>query len=131
MTAVEARNRIRRFHIEQIARVATRLRAIPEGDGSMLDNTLIVYLSDAAEKHHGSCVEWPFLLLGGLGARWRKHAGGRYLQYPGYGKTNHHTIANFYNTLLHAVGQPQDKFGRFDLNLDSAMQRGPLAELLA
>ena len=131
MTAVEARNRIRRFHIEQIARVATRLRSMPEGDGSMLDNTLIVYLSDAAEKHHGSCIEWPFLLLGGLGARWRRPAGGRYLQYPGYGKTNHHTIANFYNTLLHVVGQPQDQFGRFDLNLDPATQRGPLAELLA
>ena len=57
MTPVEARRRIRTFHLEQIGRVAEKLKAVPEGDGTMLDNTMIVYLSDAAEKHHGSCIE--------------------------------------------------------------------------
>ncbi|MEO1997524.1 MAG: DUF1552 domain-containing protein [Planctomycetaceae bacterium] len=131
MTAVEARNRIRGFQVDQIARVAAKLKAVPEGDGNMLDNTLIVYLSDAAEKHHGSCSEWPFLLLGGLGNRLKPRPGGRYLQYPGYGKPGHHTIANLYNTLLHAVGHPRDAFGRLDLNLDKSIQQGPLSELLA
>jgi len=130
MTAVEARNRIRGFQVDQIARVAAKLKAVPEGDGNMLDNTLIVYLSDAAEKHHGSCIEWPFVLLGGLGNRLKPRPGGRYLQYPGYGKPGHHTIANFYNTLLHAVGHPRDAFGRLDLNLDKSIQQGPLSELL-
>lgn len=130
MTATEARNRIRRFQVEQIARVAAKLQAVPEGNGTMLDNTLIVYLSDSAEKHHGSCLEWPFVLLGGLGERFRPQVGGRYLQYPGYGKEGHRTIANFYLTLLQAVGQVQEQFGRLDLNLDPAWQRGPLAELL-
>ncbi|MFT5189832.1 MAG: hypothetical protein ACI957_002864 [Verrucomicrobiales bacterium] len=126
MTPVEARRRIRGFHVAQIARVATKLKAVPEGDGTMLDNTLIVYLSDAAEKHHGSCVEWPFLLLGGLAG-----VGGRYLQYPGYGAAGHHTIANLYSTLLHKAGRPQDTFGRLDGTLPKEMQRGPLAELMA
>ena len=130
MTAVEARNRIRRFQVEQIARVAAKLKAVPEGDGTMLDNTLIVYLSDAAEKHHGSCIEWPFVLLGGLGDQFKQSANGRYLQYTGYGKPGHRTIACLYNSLLHAAGQPRDVFGRFDLNLDESQQRGPLSELL-
>ena len=130
MTAVEARNRIRRFQVEQIARVAAKLKAVPEGDGTMLDNTLIVYLSDAAEKHHGSCVEWPFVLLGGLADKLQQTQGGRYLQYPAYGKSGHRTIACLYNTLLHTAGQPRDVFGRFDLNLDENHQRGHLAELL-
>ncbi|MCX8239189.1 MAG: hypothetical protein OSB05_10255 [Akkermansiaceae bacterium] len=59
MTPVEARRRIRTFHLDQIGRVAIKLKAVPEGNGTILDNTLIVYLSDAAEKHHGSCLEWP------------------------------------------------------------------------
>ncbi|MFT5527334.1 MAG: hypothetical protein ACI9HK_005316 [Pirellulaceae bacterium] len=130
MTASAARNRIRKFQIEQIARVAAKLKAVPEGDGTMLDNTLIVYLSDAAEKHHGSCIEWPFVLLGGLGGRLKQSKGGRYLQYPGYGKPGHHTIANLYNTLMFTASRPHEKFGRFDLNLDEAKQRGPLSELL-
>jgi hypothetical protein len=130
MTPVEARRRIRKFHVDQIARVAAKLNAVPEGDGTMLDNTLIVYLSDAAEKHHGSCVEWPFLLLGGLVDKLGRKAGGRYLQYPGYGKRGHRTIGSLYNTLLYAAGNPRDDFGRLDVNIDTSMQRGPLPEFL-
>ena len=130
MTPVEARNRIRKFQIDQIARVAAKLKAVPEGNGTMLDNTLIVYLSDAAEKHHGSCVEWPFLLLGGIGDKLRNNTGGRYLQYPAYGKPGHRTIGNLYNTLMHAAGKPQDEFGRLDVNIDASLQRGPLPELM-
>lgn len=130
MTAVEARNRIRRFQVEQIARVAAKLKAVPEGDGTMLDNTLIVYLSDAAEKHHGSCTEWPFVLVGGISGKLKRTDGGRYLQYPGYGKPGHQTIACLYNSLLEAAGKPRDVFGRFDLNLDQDQQKGPLSELL-
>ena len=127
MTPVEARRRIRTFHLEQIGRVAAKLKAIPEGEGTMLDNTLIVYLSDAAEKHHGSCREWPFLLLGGLAGK----QGGRYLQYPGYETNGHHTIGTLYSTFMHLAGKPQDQFGRFDVNLPEALQKGPLTELLS
>ena len=90
----------------------------------MLDNTIIVYLSDAADKHHGSCFEWPFVMLGG------KQHGGRYLQYPGYQEQGHRTIGNFYNTLMHLAGKPQDQFGRLDASLDTSIQQGPLSELL-
>ncbi len=130
MTPVEARGRIRKFQLDQIGRVAAKLRAVPEGDGTMLDNTLILYLSDAAEKHHGSCLEWPFILLGGLGVVSGSTRGGRYLQYPGYGKQGHRTIGNLYNTLMHLAGKPQDEFGRLDVNLNTATQRGPLSELI-
>ena len=126
MTPVEARRRIRSFHVDQIAQVAAKLRAVPEGKGTMLAHTLIVYLSDAAEKHHASCEEWPFLLLGGLGSL----NGGRYLQYPGYGEQGHRTIAGLYNSMMHWVGHPQDQFGRLDLNLPPDCQQGPLPELI-
>ncbi|MEM7234596.1 MAG: hypothetical protein AAF517_20625, partial [Planctomycetota bacterium] len=129
MTPVEARRRIREFHLGQIVRVASKLAKTREGNGSMLDRTLIVYMSDAAERHHASCFDWPFVLLGGLGDRWR--AGGRYLQFPGYESAGHHTIATLYSTLMHAVGQPKDQFGRLDVSLDAAKQTGPLSELLS
>ncbi|MCP4190097.1 MAG: DUF1552 domain-containing protein [Planctomycetaceae bacterium] len=130
MTPVDARNRIREFHVDQIARVAAKLAAVPEADGSMLDNTLIVYFSDAAEKHHGSCVEWPFVLVGGLRGKLRATRGGRYLQFPEYGQSGHRTIASLYLSLMHAVGQTQDEFGNRDLNLSKDSQLGPLSELL-
>ncbi len=123
------RRNIRRFHMEQIARMATRLQNTPEGGGTMLDNTLIVYFSDAGEKHHASSTQWPFVLLGGLGGRLK--TAGRYLQYPSYQKEGHRTIANLHMTLAHAAGIRLDTFGQLDLNLDQQLQRGPLPELIA
>jgi hypothetical protein len=123
------RRKIRNFHIKQIARLAAKLKATPEGKGNMLDNTLIVYFSDAGEKHHASCVQWPFVLLGGLNGKIKTT--GRYLQFPAYQKPGHHTIANLYNTFAHATGLKQDSFGQIDLNLSKESQQGPLSELLA
>jgi hypothetical protein len=123
------RRKIRTLHTNQIARLAAKLKATPEGKGNMLDNTLIVYFSDAGEKHHASCIQWPYVLVGGLNGRIKTT--GRYLQFPTYQKPGHHTIANLYNTFAHAAGIEQNTFGQLDLNLDKQLQQGPLKELLA
>ncbi|MGV2341637.1 MAG UNVERIFIED_CONTAM: hypothetical protein LVR18_49275 [Planctomycetaceae bacterium] len=39
---------------ELLATMAGKLRAVPEGDGDMLDNTLIIFLSDSSDNHHGT-----------------------------------------------------------------------------
>lgn len=119
---------IRRFHFELIARLMKQLDSVPEGNGTMLDNTLIIYLSDAAETHHSCCWEWPFVLLGNTGRGLK--TGGRCLIYPDYGKSGHRTINNLYTTLLYAAGSPQDHFGKSDPQLMDLDQSGPLSELL-
>ena len=63
--AIEASEKIRTFHFELIARTLKKLASIPEGEGSMLDNTVIVYRSDAANEHHTKCDEWPYVIIGG------------------------------------------------------------------
>jgi hypothetical protein len=123
----ELSNKIRAFHFQLIARFMKKMQSIPEGDGTMLDNTVIVYLSDAAETHHSRCFEWPFVVLGGAG---RLRTGGQYLVLPDYGKSGHRTINTLYNALLHAAGTPRDDFGSPDPNLDQGMYRGPLEQLL-
>ena len=123
------RRNIRKFHIEQIARLAKKLKETPEGRGSMLDNTLIVYFSDAGEKHHASLEQWPFVLVGGLGGKLKIN--GRYLQYPAYQKDGHHTIANLYMTIAKAAGLEMETFGQVDMNFDKAAQQGALRELMA
>ncbi|MGF1580804.1 MAG: DUF1552 domain-containing protein [Gemmataceae bacterium] len=121
-----ARRTIMTFHMQQIAGLARKLHAVPEGDGTMLDNTLILYLSDAADRHHCNFYEWPMLAIGNIGGRFRT---GRYLQYPGYGAQGHRTISNLYLSILHAAGQPRDRFGDLDRRLpESISQEGPLGE---
>ena len=104
--------KIRRFHFELMAGLARKLDRVPEGDGTMLDNTVIVYLSDAAEGHHSRCWEWPFVVLGDLGGRLKTR--GRYLCYPRYADPGHRTVANLYTSFLHAAGAPRDRFGLAD-----------------
>ena len=93
----------------------------------MLDNTLIVYLSDSGDSHHPGLKEWPVLLLGSLGGRLKA---GRAIEYPKYGMKGHRTMSNLFCSLLHAAGKPRDTFGMADPMLKDLDQKGPLAELL-
>ena len=127
-TAWEQSEKIRAFHFSLIARTMKALEKIPEGVGTMLDRTVIVYLSDGAETHHSRCYEWPFVVIGNAGGRLKT---GRHIQFPNYGRTSHQTINTLFNTLLHAAGKPRDEFGFLDPNLDEAMHRGPIQSLLA
>ncbi len=121
---------LRQFHGKLIAGLAKKLADTPEGDGTMLDNTLIVYLSDSGEAHHPRLHEWPVVLIGDLGGRLKKP--GRFVQLPGYQKANgHRTMANLWCTLLHAVGKPRDQFGVPDAGLKDFDQTGPVPDLLA
>ena len=118
---------IRRYHFDLIAGLCKKLESIKEGDGTMLDNTVIVYLSDAAEAHHSRCWEWPMVVIGDMGGKLKS---GRYIDYPGYGQPKHRTIANMYVTLLNLAGSARDNFGMSDPGLKDFDQYGPLEELL-
>jgi hypothetical protein len=120
---------VRQYHARLIADLARKLASVQEGNGTMLDNTLIVYLSDSGDGHHPQLFEWPVVLLGDLGGRLRTD--GRYLQFPAYRTRNHRTMANFYLTLLHAAGRPRDTFGVPDPGLKDLDQSGLVDELLA
>ena len=128
MKSDECHALIRRKCIEKLAKFVKTLESIPEGDGTMMDNTLVVYLSDSAEGHHPLCEEWPLVLIGDLGGRLK--LGNRYLRYPWYGKPGHRTIASFYTSLLHAVGDRRESFGIPDLRIADLDQGGPLTEIM-
>lgn len=119
---------VNKYHVERVASLAAKLAALPEGNGTMLDNSLLVYLSDAAETHHGRGMQWPVVLVGNMGGRLK--AGGRLLGYPGFGKTGHRTTANLFLSLLHAVGDRREKFGIPRDALNDLDLSGPLAEIL-
>ena len=123
---------IRKFHAERIADIARRLDAVKEGNGTVLDNTLIVWMSDSGEEHHGFCAEWPLVTLGNLGGRLK--TAGRFLQFPAYQEdakeTANRTVRNFYLSLLHAVGDKRETFGELDSKMPAAAQAGPLAEIM-
>jgi hypothetical protein len=129
MTPEQIHVKVRKFHAGLIASLATKLAAVREGDGTMLDRTLIVYLSDSGEAHHPNLLLWPVVLLGGMGGKLKP--GGRYVQLPAYGAKRHRTLASLYLTLLQAAGRPRESFGIPDSGLRDLDQSGCISELLA
>jgi len=129
-TQEECRDIIRNHHCSLLASMAAKLKAVPEGDGNMLDNTMIVFLSDSANKHHGDCTQWPYVVLGGCSGR--LNIPGRYIRYPEYGTDDCRTIGNWWTTLLNAYGNPVEHYGNEDLVLkqNGVSYRGPLSELI-
>ncbi|MEM6995429.1 MAG: DUF1552 domain-containing protein [Myxococcota bacterium] len=68
---------INRFHAEEFAYLLESLAAIPEGSGTMLDNTLVVWSSEVANGNHDESPV-PVLMAGGAGGAMET---GRYLDY--------------------------------------------------
>ena len=129
MSPGQLKVKIHKFHFQLMADLMKKLEGVPEGDGTMLDNTVIVYLSDAAEAHHSRCGQWPFVLIPGKNTGLR---GGRYLDFPHYMQDGHREIGNLYTTLLHAVGERREYFGVRDAMLKGAARGdGPLEALLS
>ncbi|MBL8798486.1 MAG: DUF1552 domain-containing protein [Planctomycetia bacterium] len=117
---------LRRHNMQTLLRIVRALEAVPEGQGTMMDNTLIVYTSCHAEAQHSTGDKWPFLLIGNLGGRIRA---GRYVQYPLFPAKQGRSINALYCSLLHAVGAPRDHFN-LEGSLKGVDRPGPLAEVL-
>ena len=123
-----ARKEVDKLHLGFVAKMAKKLKSIPEGNGTMLDNTTIVYMSCAGGAHHAGKADWPFVLVGGKNNKLKT---GRYIQYPSYQQTGHRTIANLYLSLMQGAGlNTKDHFGQLDSQLKDFDLAGPLAELI-
>jgi len=115
--------KIRQYNCEMLVKLMKALEAIPEGAGSMMDNTLIVYSSNNGKEQHTDGSNWPFVLLGNGGGRFKT---GQYTH------VKERPINDLYTTFLRGVGAPVDRF-----NLDKNMANlthsklGPIEELLA
>ena len=116
-------HKIRQYNCRMLVKLMKSLESVPEGDGTMMDNTLIVYTSNNADKQHTDGSTWPFILLGNCGGRFKT---GRFTQLDGSRPIN-----ALYATLLDAVGAPCDRYNMDKTNAvlyDSHF--GPLRELL-
>lgn len=122
-----------------VNQMAVPLKNTPDPNGgSMLDNTVIVYISDNGEQHHSTASEFPVLLIGG-GALGLK-TGGRTIVYPGVdtGGAGHRQVSNLWNTLGHLSGGAPFKLGTTKIDFDQfgaegsgRVASGPLTELLS
>jgi hypothetical protein len=99
--------RVARFHLSQFAYLAAKLDSMKEGEGTVLDHSCLMFLSNMwiGRKHYNSRL--PLVLAGGLGGTLKT---GRALNYLGAGDDNRH-MCSLYLSLMDRYGVKLDRFG--------------------
>lgn len=110
---IERMAKINAFHVSLFAEYLEKLKAIPEGNGTLLDHSLILYGSGIGNPNQHDHSNLPTILAGGAAGNMK---GGRHIRYQ-----EQTPLANLHLTMLQKVGVKLDRFG------DS---RGVVSELL-
>jgi len=107
--------RISRYYVSQLAYLAGRLEAMREGEGTVLDNTCLLYLSNmwSGERHDNTRL--PVLTVGGLGGALQT---GRVLDYSEAGD-DHRKLCSLHLSLMDRLGVSLPRFGDADTRLAS------------
>jgi hypothetical protein len=88
------------YHTKLLSYFLEKLRSTPDGDGSLLDHSIVLYGSGLSDGNMHTHDNLPMLLAGGGSGQIK---GGRHIRYPE--KT---PMRNLYGTLLHMVDVPWD-----------------------
>lgn len=95
--------RINTHHVEILTHLLDRLRDTPDGDGTLLDHSLILYGSAMSNSNVHNHSPLPVLVAGGAAGKMK---GGRHLVYP-----EGTPMSNLLLTILDKAGVPQDRVG--------------------
>lgn len=92
---------LNRYHVGMFEKFLRRLRESPDGDGSILDHSMILFGSGMSESQNHSRLDLPTLLVGGFKSR-----GSRHIQMP-----PQTPVANLMLSLGQYYGVEMEKFG--------------------
>ena len=116
--------KIRQYNSRMLVKLMQELESVPEGSGTMMDNTLIVYTSNNADYQHTSGKNWPVMLLGNYDGAFKT---GCFTQLDGKRPLN-----ALYTSILRASGVEMDRYNmseKMAAKFDSGT--GPLKEVMA
>lgn len=104
---------ISRFHISQLAYLAQRLNEMPEGEGTVLDNSCLMFISNMWSGTGHDNRKVPVVTVGGLGGTLKT---GRALNYIDAGDENR-KLCSLYLGLMNRMGLKENHFGDADTQL--------------
>jgi hypothetical protein len=100
---LENLTKINTYHVSLVAHLLERLRSTRDGDGTLLDHSLILYGSGMSNSNIHNHSPLPILVAGGAAGRMK---GGRHLKYP-----ENTPMSNLLLTILDKAGLHQDSVG--------------------
>jgi hypothetical protein len=94
---------LNRYHVGLLTRFLEKLRATRDGDGTLLDHSMILYGSSLSDGNQHNFSPLPVLLAGRASGQLE---GGRHLVFP-----QDTPMSNLLLAMLHKIGAPVDKIG--------------------
>jgi len=94
---------INRYHVQMLAYLLEKLKATPDGDGNLLDHSVVVYGSSMSNGNQHDHDPLPIVVAGGASGQLK---GDRHLVFPA-----HTPMSNLLLALLDKLGVRQDSFG--------------------
>ena len=94
---------LNRYHVTLFAYLLEKLRATPDGDGTLLDHSMVLYGSAMSDGNQHNHTDLPIILAGGASGRLK---GGRHLRHP-----RNTPMANLLLAMLDKLDIPIEKFG--------------------
>jgi hypothetical protein len=91
------------YHMTKFAYFVERLKALPDGDGTLLDHSLVLYGSSLSDGNQHNFSPLPIVLAGRASGKLK---GGRHLQFP-----KDTRMSNLLAAMLNTLDVPTEKFG--------------------
>ena len=107
--------RVNTYQVQQFSSFLEKLRTTPDGDGTLLDNSLLLYGGGLSNGNEHSHINLPLLLAGGAAGRLE---GGRHLESP-----IDTPMANLLLSVLEKIGVSEDQLGDSTGRLELDAQR--------
>ena len=101
--AIEGHAKLNAYHVGMFAKFVERLRSTPDGDGSLLDHSLLLYGSGMSDGNGHTGSPLPHVLVGGATGRMK---GNRHIVTP-----ENTPMANLLLAVSQKCGVEQDRFG--------------------
>ena len=96
--------KVNRYHVQNLAYFCDKLAKMPDGDGTVLDHSLIYKGSNMGNSHRHAHEKVPVILVGGIDGTFK---GNRHLVFP----DNTQRTSNMLLSVLHLYGIEMDKIG--------------------
>ncbi len=96
--------KLNRYHVAMLAYFIDKLRSTADGDGTLLDHSLILYGSNMGDSNQHLHYDVPHVLIGGASGKLK---GGRHLAFP----TKTVTTGNLLLSILDMFGVAEDRIG--------------------
>jgi hypothetical protein len=103
-------SKLNTYHVETLAYFLKKLQAIPDGDGTLLDHSAVLYGSGMSDGNTHNNFNVPVVVVGGLDQQIK---GNRHLRYP-----KGTPLANLSLSLMLKFGVPAERFGDSTGQLD-------------